>query len=202
MKLISKVVLLTTAVAFLKYGFNAQELKAILKTTATDYKKAAVSAKDYVQGKDNEEELISEIKAINKDLNNLMDSYDFNNAKTEVKKRFITLTDFIFNGGEIKGVKFNDLTSVSKEVVLDIYNALDTKIKTKYPNYKEAVSEKVETAKTYAEEKVTEAIGEENYNNIKEKVVETKDKVVDKTKETYSKVKDKAKEWYNNYKNK
>ena len=70
-----------------------------------------------------------------------------------LKNTFITLTDFIFYDGEIKGKKFSDLTSSAKEKVIDIYTKIDDKLETKFPNYKENIKGTSKNA----------------YNNIKDK---------------------------------
>ena len=205
MRIASKLFLIITTITFFKYGVNSTELKQVLKNITNDYKNIYTETKEYINGGNNDEEIIKEIKTINKDLNSIMDTVDVDNWKTEVTKKFIVLTDFIFYGSEIKGVKFSDLTSTSKEIILDIYYSLDNKIKTKYPKIeetKETINEKINNVKDYSKEKVIETIGEDNYNSAKEKVTETKDKVVDKTKETYENVKDKAKDWYSNFKEK
>lgn len=210
MRFLSKIIIIISFASVITYGTDSVQFKTALRDMKDDYKKAGITIKDTIQNEPvDSTEFMDEIKAIDKDINNLLDSFDFNNVKDEVTAKFITLTDFIFNGTEIKGVKFEDLTSTSKEVVMDIYNAIDNKIKEKYPNYQQTVSEKVEdvketagSVKEYTKEKVVEAIGEDNYNSIKEKAIETKDKVVDKTKETYNTAKDKVKGWYNNLKEK
>lgn len=208
MNLLSKVVLIISLVSVVKYGFNADQVKQISKDIVSDYKNAGITIKKYVTNEQvNSDELMNEIKAIDQDINNLLNSFDFNNVKDEVTMKFIILTDFIFNDTEIKGVKFNDLTRTSKEVVTDIYDTLNQKIKSRYPNYQETLSkgadyieEKATTVKEYVNSKVVDAIGEDNYNSIKTSVTDTKDKVVDKAKETYNKAKDKVKDWYNNFK--
>ena len=210
MRFLTKIMVIMSLASVLVYGTDSVQFKNAFKDMKEDYKKAGISVKKMVRNEPvDSTEVTKEIKAIDQDINNLLDSFDFNNVKDEVTSKFITLTDFIFNGTEIKGVKFEDLTSTSKEVVMDTYNVINKKIKEKYPNYQEVVSEKVEavketagSVKEYAKEKVVEAIGEDNYNSAKEKVTETKDKVVEKTKETYNTAKDKVKGWYNNLKEK
>lgn len=210
MRFLTKIIVIISLASVLVYGTDSVQFKNAFKDMKEDYKKAGISVKKMVQNEPvDSTEVTKEIKAIDQDINNLLDSFDFNNVKDEVTSKFITLTDFIFNGTEIKGVKFSDLSTTGKEVVMDTYNALDRKIKEKFPNYQEVISEKVETVKEtagsvkeYAKEKVVEAIGEDNYNSVKEKVTETKDKVVEKTKETYNTAKDKVKGWYNNLKEK
>lgn len=110
---------------------------------------------NYVNNLDNEVETLTSKKTITK-----------NDEKT-LKNYFITLTDFIFYDGTIKGVKFSELTASVKEKVLSIYEAIDSKIESRFPNYKETIKDKA--SKTY--------------NNLKEKTKELKDKVLEEYKE-------------------
>ena len=113
-----------------------------------------------------------------------------------LKNTFITLTDFIFYDGEIKGKKFSDLTSSAKEKVIDIYTKIDDKLETKFPNYKENIKGTSKNA----------------YNNIKDKAAALKDKIQNEylervgdegyqnTIDSYEDGKNDAKEVYDTYK--
>lgn len=142
-----------------------------------------------------------------------------------LKNTFITLTDFIFYDGTIKGKKFSDLTSACKEKVLDLYTKIDSKIENKFPNYKEKirttskkvynnVKEKVTDAKEKIQEEYKEYVGEENYQNTVDAYNEGKsdasevydtykpyiEKGKEKVKSAYSSAKEKIAEAYQNYK--
>lgn len=124
-----------------------------------------------------------------------LEKVDTSNEKT-LKNTFITLTDFIFYDGEIKGKKFSDLTSAAKEKVIDIYTKIDEKIESRFPNYKENIK----------------ATSKKVYNNIKEKSIELKDKIkaefIDKvgeegyqnTVDSYEQDKENVKNVYDTYK--
>ena len=94
--------------------------------------------------------------------------------KITLKNTFITLTDFIFYDGKIKGKSFKDLTTSAKQKVISIYETIDSKIEAKFPGYKETIKES--STKTYTDLKeelsnikenlltsYREEIGEENY---------------------------------------
>ena len=143
-------------------------------------------------------------------------------TKESLKKTFITLTDFIFYDGTIKGKTFKELSSESQEKVLELYEKLDSKIESVFPNYKEEIKDT--STKTYSKvkekakelkEKIKsiyiERVGEDTYQKEMEIIENTKDKVVekaspvisdvkDKAKETYTKTKDKLDKWYKNFK--
>ena len=143
-------------------------------------------------------------------------------TKESLKKTFITLTDFIFYDGTIKGKTFKELSSEAQEKVLELYGKLDSKIESVFPNYKEEIKDT--STKTYSKvkekakelkEKIKsiyiERVGEDTYQKEMEIIENTKDKVVekaspiisdvkDKAKETYTKTKDKLDKWYKNFK--
>lgn len=143
-------------------------------------------------------------------------------SKESLKKTFITLTDFIFYDGTIKGKTFKELSSEAQEKVLELYEKLDSKIESVFPNYKEEIKDT--STKTYSKVKekakelketiksiYIERVGEDTYQKEMEIIENTKDKVVekaspvisdvkDKAKETYTKTKDKLDKWYKNFK--
>lgn len=143
-------------------------------------------------------------------------------TKESLKKTFITLTDFIFYDGTIKGKTFKELSSEAQEKVLELYEKLDSKIESVFPNYKEEIKDT--STKTYSKvkekakelkEKIKsiyiERVGKDTYQKEMEIIENTKDKVVekaspiisdvkDKAKETYTKTKDKLDKWYKNFK--
>ena len=57
------------------------------------------------------------------------------------KKNFQVLTDFIFNGGEIDGVTFSELSEDGKESVKNALSTLDNTLNELIPNYKERLKE-------------------------------------------------------------
>lgn len=88
------------------------------------------------------------------DLDKELTSYN-DNDKTlskKVKSKFVTCIDFIFYDKEISGTTFKQLTNYTKLKVLDILLSIDSKIDSKFPNYKENINE--------------------NYKDIKNKIIE------------------------------
>ena len=159
-------------------------------------------------------------------LENVNNEVDKVNDENVLKNTFITLTDFIFYGGEIKGIKFNDLTSSVKEKVLNIYEEIDVKIESKFPGYKENI--KSNSIKTYnnIKDKLEEvrnnilnnyknSVGEDEFNETIDSFNEEKENMIDtintykpyfddgkaKAKEYIDKKKDELNDWYQQYKN-
>lgn len=168
-------------------------------------------------------EVINYITSIENEVNTLSSEKDLTTTtKSKLKSSFIILTDFIFYGGTINGVTFEELSLSAKEKALEIYTAIDQKIETIWPNYKETIkttSEKIYTnikektigLKDELESKYMEEIEENAYNNstqifnedverLKENITPTIDYVTEKSKETYENIKNKASNWYENFK--
>lgn len=170
----------------------------------------------------------ADIKIINyvNDLNNEVDeltSSEITEAtKTKLKESFITLTDFIFYEGTINGITFNELSTSVKEKVIEVYETIDKKIETVWPNYKETIKStatkiytnlKVKTIELKDEllNKYKESIGESAYNEsvqvfeddinrLKESTKPTIDYAKEKGQEAYESIKNKASSWYENFK--
>lgn len=67
---------------------------------------------------------------------------DFNSGtiKDTLKSGFITVVDFLFYNGKIKGYTFNNLTESAKLKVLAMTLYFDSKIEKYFPGYKETIS--------------------------------------------------------------
>lgn len=152
-----------------------------------------------------DEELVDYIE----DVANKIDS---TKSKEVLKNTFVTLTDFIFYDGEIRGKKFSELKDDAREKILDIYEKMDSKIEEKYPNYKENIKFKSKEKYGDIKEKIKEYREEfkEEHPDIYEEYEESKKNISDvyeeykpyiengkeKVKEKYNEAKEKVKEWY------
>lgn len=170
-----------------------------------------------------EQELTTYLSEVNNEVSTIVSKEEITSEdEYTLKNTFITLTDFIFYNGTIKGKTFNDLTTSAKESVLSLYEKIDSKIESKFPSYKETIKDKSEKTYNNIKDKITNAkneileaykqeIGEENYTEqeqiIDESISTMKDSfspvidtIVDKSKEVYDKAKDKASTWYEEFK--
>ena len=173
-----------------------------------------------------DEDLVEYIEDVELRVNDIVEKEEVSKSEENVlRNTFITLTDFIFYDGEIKGKKFSDLTSACKEKVIDIYTKIDSKIESKYPNYKENIKEtskkvykgaieKAKQVKENIQEKYKNYVGEDNYNDTVEEYERDKQNMKDvyniyepyietakeKTKSGAKKVKEAVSNWYKNYK--
>ncbi len=69
------------------------------------------------------------------------------NPKSTLKNGFVTIVDFLFYNGTIKGYTFKDLTNTTKLKVLAMALYFDNKIEEYFPGYKESISNT--TSKVY-----------------------------------------------------
>ena len=166
-----------------------------------------------------DEDVVNYVSTIENEIENI--NYTESNKETikeKLKENFIILTDFIFYDGTIKGKTFNELTTSAKEEILELYEKIDNKIESIYPNYKEEIKDTstkvyskaksmVISLKDYLKKSYIDSVGEDTYQKEMEIIKDTKDKVKEKTepvidtakektKAIYEKTKDKFNTWY------
>ena len=140
-----------------------------------------------------------------KEIKELIESEQVEQAKEKGKEYFITGVDFIFYDKEMNGVTFDDLTEEGKKVTLENLETIDGWIMEIAPDYKDKISEKYQVVKDFVSttyydvlESIKESLGEENYSAIREKKNEIKESITN----TKDKVLEKVSDWYQNFKNK
>ena len=135
------------------------------------------------------------------------------------KSTFITLVDFIFYDGTIKGVTFDELTESGKQKVLELASKIDNSLEEKSPGYKDKISDTAGKVLNKASEIIKdnatnmdnfarESLGEENYQALidasqkfKEKSKDALNFVQDSGSKILNSTKDKLDKWYKNFKN-
>lgn len=139
----------------------------------------------------NEEEVVSYISEVEQEVEALSQGQqNSKSVKEKLEDTFITLTDFIFYGGSIKGVTFQELTDSAKESVLTLYEKIDSTIESKFPNYKEDIKSTAKKSYTTVVSKASELkdtiiskykekVGEEAYNNVVDSFTEDKNRFQD-----------------------
>lgn len=165
-----------------------------------------------------DETVIQTFNNLNEEINNILNSENFENAKEIAKGTFITIVDFIFYDSEINGVTFDELTDEGKQKILELANKIDTKIENKFPNYKDTISNTAKDAFNKASSLIKkgannikefskEKLGEDNYN----KIIEAKNEFIFYTKnaieiigdfgsDIFEDGKEYIKEWYDKFK--
>lgn len=160
------------------------------------------------------------IDELNNTLKNIEESTQDENFKDKASSTFISIVDFLFYDGTIKGISFDELTEKEKEKVLEISSKIDVKLEEKCPGYKETISNSTSKAYQKASEIIKKgaknindfaksALGDENYQAI----IDAKDELVKYSKESlnyvtgagskvFNNTKEKLNEWYQNFKNK
>lgn len=140
-----------------------------------------------------------------KEIKELIESEQVEQAKEKGKEYFVTGVDFIFYDKEMNGVTFDDLTEEGKKVTLENLETIDGWIMEIAPDYKDKIGEKYQVVKDFVSttyydvlESIKESLGEENYSAIQEKKNEIKDSITS----TKDKALEKVSDWYQNFKNK
>lgn len=140
-----------------------------------------------------------------KEIKELIESEQVEQAKEKGKEYFITGVDFIFYDKEMNGVTFDDLTEEGKKVTLENLETIDGWIMEIAPDYKDKISEKYQVVKDFVSttyydvlESIKESLGEENYSAIREKKNEIKESITSPK----DKVLEKVSDWYQNFKEK
>lgn len=192
---------------------NKEEIKIDRKLNDNENKNAIKN--DNYNEKDN-----IVIDELNNTLNNIEKSTRDENFKDKASSTFISIVDFLFYDGTIKGISFDELTEKGKEKVLEISSKIDVKLEEKCPGYKEKISNSTSKAYQKASEIIKKsaknindfaksALGDENYQAI----IDAKDELVKYSKESlnyvtgagskvFNNTKEKLNEWYQNFKNK
>lgn len=172
---------------------NTTEITTEATTMAT-----TEATTEYVE-EDKDNVVLDEVNGYKERIQEFYDDHNIDELGSKGKEYFITLVDFIFYDGEIKGIKFDDLKEESKEAIYEEFCEMDELIMILAPNYKENISEKYEVVKDFTQgiyykslDKIKEYIGEERYDKIgefkdaaKEKLSDTKDKAKSKIKNLY-----------------
>lgn len=192
---------------------NKEEIKIDIKLNDNENKDAIKN--DNYNEKDN-----IVIDELNNTLNNIEKSTQDENFKDKASSTFISIVDFLFYDGTIKGISFDELTEKGKEKVLEISSKIDVKLEEKCPGYKEKISNSTSKAYQKASKIIKKgaknindfaknALGDENYQAI----IDAKDELVKYSKESlnyvtgagskvFNNTKEKLNEWYQNFKNK
>ena len=133
-----------------------------------------------------DEQILNVINSDKEVIEYYVSTEDIENVKKYGKEFFIKMVDFIFYDTEINGVKFNDLKEETKQEIYDTFCNIDALIMMVAPDYKENIGEKYEIVKDFTTniyytslDKIKEAIGEEDYNKIKEIKNSAKEKISD-----------------------
>lgn len=192
---------------------NKEEIKIDRKLNDNENKNTI--KKDNYNEKDN-----IVIDELNNTLKNIEESTQDENFKDKASSTLISIVDFLFYDGTIKGISFDELTEKGKEKVLEISSKIDVKLEEKCPGYKEKISNSTSKAYQKASEIIKKgaknindfaksALGDENYQAI----IDAKDELVKYSKESlnyvtgagskvFNNTKEKLNEWYQNFKNK
>lgn len=198
---------------------NKEEIKIDRKLNDNENKDIS-NNKDTIKNDNYNEKDNIVIDELNNTLKNIEESAQDENFKDKASSTFISIVDFLFYDGTIKGISFDELTEKGKEKVLEISSKIDVKLEEKCPGYKEKISNSTSKAYQKASKIIKKgaknindfaksALGDENYQAI----IDAKDELAKYSKEAlnyvtgagskvFNNTKEKLNEWYQNFKNK
>lgn len=137
-------------------------------------------------------------------IKRLLNSND-KDMKQKVSEKVVTLVDFLFYDGEIKGITRADISDETKDKLMNIIEKVDTKIEKRFPDYKEKISDKTSDALNFIKEKGTNGIHKlddylnqkvDNYDEFKD----VANSIISNTKDDFNEVKDLAKSGFSKVK--
>lgn len=111
-------------------------------------------------------------------------SFQASSIKDSLKSGFITVVDFLFYNGTIKGHTFKDLSDSAKLKVLSMALYFDEKIETYFPGYKESISSTTNKIYTNAKNEILTT-----YLNVAAKVCENNEDLCTSAKEGFETLK-------------
>ena len=162
---------------------------------------------------DKEKEIVGYFEELEHEVTTYINQDNFEQMKEKIKKIAITGIDFIFYGTEIKGITFEELTTETKEKIMNIVASIDGKIEGKIPGYKDTIKDKFGQGYSYVTGKLSEGIDYidnkleqkygQDYQDAKDKANEIKDDVKEEASDIFNKVSEevsegwsKIKKWY------
>ncbi len=136
------------------------------------------------------------------DLNELIHSENVEKIRAKGKDIFTTFVDFIFYDGEIKGVKYDELSEGIKEQLYDDLATIDSLIVKYSPDYKENLADKYQKVKDFISpyyyalvDKIKECLGEDNLDRLNSIKENGKDVISDLWEKGKEKIKEKYENW-------
>lgn len=124
-----------------------------------------------------DEEVLSYVNSLKNDIEN-------KNVTSTLKSGFITVVDFLFYKGTIKGHTLSELSNSAKLKVLSVALYLDNKIDTYFPGYKESITTSTKKIYTNIKSKIVEA-----YLNVTTSICENNTDACTSAKEGFSELK-------------
>lgn len=150
------------------------------------------------------------VRYIENDEKNVFTDANIEEFNAKVKAEIIKITDFVFNGTEINGHTFDELTEQAKLYVMDLLVKIDAKIEEVHPGYKDEIKIKVKdytdriTDKYYEiTEKICTEMGTTACNQAKKDVETMKENfnlTLDLAKAIGKSTIESLKEWYEIFK--
>lgn len=173
--------------------------------TVTPIPTEVVTPTPIVEEENKEEKIFKFFNEKKEELKEALNSENVEKFKEKGKELFITLVDFIFYDGKIKGVTYDELNEAARKQLFEDLCTIDEFICKYIPDYKKNIGSKYNAIKNFISpyyykflSKIKELIGSDNLERINEIFENDKSVISD----LFGKVKQKTKEKYENLRDK
>ena len=170
--------------------------------TVTPIPTEAITPTPIVEEKNKEEKIFKFFNEKKEELKEALNSENVEKFKEKGRKLFITLVDFIFYDGKIKGVTYDELNEAARKQLFDDLCTIDEFICKYIPDYKENIGSKYNTIKNFISpryykvlSKIKELIGSDNLEKINEIIEQDKSIISDLLGKGKQKIQEKYENW-------
>lgn len=132
-------------------NLNSSTNKNNIQTKENKSSKTEIKEDTNTFTKNSEENVIKYFQDLDEELTNYNNKDETLGKK--IKAKFVTCIDFLFYDKEINGITFKELTNKTKLKILEIAMSIDSKIDSKFPNYKEEINNTYQNIKSKTIEK-------------------------------------------------
>ena len=176
--------------------------------TVTPIPTEVITPTPIVEEENKEEKIFKFFNEEKEELKEALNSENVEKFKDKGRELFITLVDFIFYDGKIKGVTYDELNEAARKQLFEDLCTIDEFICKYVPNYKENMGSKYNAIRDFISpyyykflSKIKELIGSDNLERINEIFEDDKSVISDllgkfkqKTKEKYENRRDEEKD--------
>lgn len=170
--------------------------------TVTPIPTEVITPTPIVKEEHKEEKIFKFFSEKKEELKEALNSENVEKFKEKGRELFITLVDFIFYDGKIKGVTYDELNEAARKQLFEDLCTIDEFICKYIPDYKENIGSKYNTIKSFispyyykALSKIKELIGSDNLERINEIIEEDKSLISDLLGKGKQKIQEKYENW-------
>lgn len=170
--------------------------------TVTPIPTEVITPTPIVEEENKEEKIFKFFNEKKEELKEALNSENVEKLKEKGRELFITLVDFIFYDGKIKGVTYDELNEAARQQLFEDLCTIDEFICKYIPDYKENIGSKYNAIRNFISpyyykvlSKIKELIGSDNLERINEIFEEDKSLISDLLGKGKQKIQEKYENW-------